>query len=218
MTKTKVKSLRKTPTHELAAPLPSRKNKSSLLFVPMDFIARQLGEDASSFKCDMSAALTLGLAGASELLWFKARMEDFWPLLSPSEKRIVVKHQPRFASWLEEDTEREIDVGLTFAAFKNGPAGDLCNRAGLYLDEVASWSGFASRFQSQNKASDGELVERLMKLPVSSGEACVIQAILHAADYSHFSDELANGRAWDRLSGVYDEHADAVAAAILRRD
>ncbi|MBY3387608.1 hypothetical protein [Rhizobium laguerreae] len=218
MTKTQVKSLRKTPKGELHLRLPSRKNRSSLLFAPKDFIARQLGEDSGDFKCDMSAALTLGLAESSELLWFKARMEDFWPLLSLSEKQIVVKHQPRFASWLEEGTEREIDVRLTFETFKSGPAGDLCNRAGLYLDEVASWSGFANHFQSQNKATDGELVERLMKLPVSSGEASVVQAILCAADYSHFSDELANDRAWDRLSRVYDEHAEAVAAAILRRN
>ncbi|WP_431673932.1 hypothetical protein [Rhizobium leguminosarum] len=216
MTKTQVKCLRKTPKSELHLRLPSRKNRSSLLFAPKDFIARQLGEDSGDFKCDMSAALTLGLAESSELLWFKARMEDIWPLLSLSEKQIVVKHQPRFASWLQDDTEREVDVRLTFQAFKSGPAGDLCQRAGLHLTEVSSWAGFTCQFQSQNKVTDGELVERLMNLPASSGEACVIQAILHAADYSHFSDELAGNRAWGRMSGVYDEHAEAVAAAILR--
>jgi hypothetical protein len=165
----------------------------------------------------MSAALALALAKGSELLSFKARLEDVWPLLSLGEKQIVIKHQPRFDSWLEEDMEQEIDPRLTFEAFKNGPAGNLCNRGGLYLDEVASWSEFASHFQSQNKASNGEVVRRLMNLPASSGEACVIQAILHAADYSRFSDDLAGNNAWDRLRGVFDEHAEAVAAAILRR-
>jgi len=217
MTKSKVESLRKTPKGELHHRLPSRQNRSSLLFAPKDFIASQLGEDSRSLRCDMSAALALALANGSELLSFKARLEDAWPLLSLNEKEIVVKHQPRFANWLEEDKEREIDNRLTFEAFKNGPAGALCNRGGLYLDGVASWSGFASHFQSQNKASDGELVERLMNLPASSGEACVIQAILHAADYSRFSDDLAGNSAWDQLRGVYDEHAVAVVAAILRR-
>ncbi|MFL5012712.1 hypothetical protein [Rhizobium sp.] len=216
MTKTQLKSLRNTPKDELHLRLPSRKNRSSLLFAPKDFIARQLGEDSGDFKCDMSAALTLGLAQSSELLWFKARMEDIWPLLSLSEKQIVVKHQPLFASWLQDDTEREVDVRLTFQAFKSGPAGDLCQRAGLHLTEVSSWAGFTCQFQSQNTVTGGELVERLMNLPASSGEACVIQAILHAADYSRFSDELAGNRAWGRMSGVYDEHAEAVAAAILR--
>lgn len=107
---------------------------------------------------------------------------------------------------------------LNFQTFKSGPAGELCQRVDLRLDDICSWAAFAALFQRRNKETNGDLVERLMNIPASSGEICVIQAILHAADYSRFSDELADNSAWDRLHCVYDEHAEAVAAAILRRN
>ncbi|MNE28866.1 hypothetical protein D3C80_1223240 [compost metagenome] len=166
----------------------------------------------------MSAALTMALVKAAEPLQFNARSEDFWSLLSPAEKEIVLKHQPRFAPWVDEERKEERNASLTFQSFKHGPAGWLCGRAGMSLDALETWSEYASHFQKQNKKSGGKIVERLLSLPVSSGEASVIQAILHAADYSRFADDHAQNRAWDRLSGVYDEHAEAVAAAILRRN
>ncbi|KQT03173.1 hypothetical protein ASG42_24490 [Rhizobium sp. Leaf391] len=58
-----------------------------------------------NFRCDMSAIIVDALIHGSELLHFKARMEDLWPLLSHVEKQILAKHQPRFAPWLHEDAE-----------------------------------------------------------------------------------------------------------------
>ncbi len=57
------------------------------------------------FRCDLTAVIVDALSKGSELLHFKARMEDLWPLLSNAEKQMLVKHQPRFASWLHEDAE-----------------------------------------------------------------------------------------------------------------
>lgn len=107
---------------------------------------------------------------------------------------------------------------LLFRDFRDGPAGDLCERVGLSLTNVVSWSAFAAHFQQVNKKNDGALVERLMNYPASSGETALIMAILHAADYSRFADELAGGKAWHLLEYAHDEYAAAVAAAIFRRD
>lgn len=107
---------------------------------------------------------------------------------------------------------------LGFSDFRDGPAGDLCTRVGLSLAGVTSWSAFASHFQQVNKRSEGALVERLMGFPASSGETALIMAILHAADYSRFADDLAGGKAWHLLEYAHDDYAAAVAAAIFRRD
>jgi hypothetical protein len=106
---------------------------------------------------------------------------------------------------------------LGFSDFRDGPAGDLCTRVGLSLAGVTSWSAFASHFQQVNKRSEGALVERLMGFPASSGETALIMAILHAADYSRFADDLAGGKAWHLLEYAHDDYAAAVAAAIFRR-
>ena len=107
---------------------------------------------------------------------------------------------------------------LLFHDFRDGPAGDLCQRVGLSLTAVNSWSAFASHFQQVNKKGEGALVERLISFPASSGETALIMAILHAADYSRFADAIAGGKAWHLLEYAHDDHAVAVASAILRRD
>lgn len=107
---------------------------------------------------------------------------------------------------------------LLFRDFRDGPAGDLCERVGLSMTNVVSWSAFAAHFQQVNKKTEGALVERLMSFPASSGETALIMAILYAADYSRFADELAGGKAWHLLEYAHNEHAAAVAAAIFRRD
>lgn len=218
MVQSTVEILRTTPKNKRNQLVGNRSDRPSLLIPSKELIAIRLKEPVSSFQCDMSAALTIALVRAAELLEFKASAEDLWPLLSAAEKEIVVKHQPRFATWVDEDRDEARAAGLTFQTFKFGPAGWLCTRAGLSLDGIETWSEYSNHFQERNKKSNGNVVERLLKLPVSSGEASVIQAILHAADYSRFADDHAHNRTWDRLSGVYDEHAEAVAAAILRRD
>lgn len=107
---------------------------------------------------------------------------------------------------------------LTFRDFKDGPAGDLCDRVGMPLVNLPSWQSFASSFQMINKRSDGDLVDRLMRFPASSGEVGLIMAILHAADYSSCADEIGKNYTWHWLRSVRDEYAEAVAAAIIRSD
>ncbi|MGO6921253.1 hypothetical protein ACCS39_27360 [Rhizobium ruizarguesonis] len=218
MVQSKIDIVRTTPVHDRDQVAGSRTESPSLLFPTREFVAIKLKEHVSNFQCDMSAALTMALVNGAEHLQFKVRAEDVWSLLSGAEKKIVVKHQPRLAAWVDEVREEARAASLTFQSFKDGPAYMLCIRAGLSLGTVETWSEYVSHFQKQNNKSRGKIVERLLSLPVSSGEASVIQAILHAADYSRFADDHAHSRAWDRLSGVYDEHAEAVAAAILRRD
>ncbi|MBY3499348.1 MULTISPECIES: hypothetical protein [Rhizobiaceae] len=107
---------------------------------------------------------------------------------------------------------------LAFSDFRGGPAGNLCERVGLSLTGVTSWSAFAAHFQQVNKKTEGALVARLMTFPASSGETALIMAILYAADYSRFADELAGGKAWHLLEYAHDDYAAAVASVILRRD
>ncbi|MDX0409908.1 hypothetical protein GOC69_03490 [Sinorhizobium medicae] len=95
---------RASPSHR-TVPLPQRGKNCSLLFASREFIGFQMGEDHMQFRCDMSAVIVEALSKGSELLHFKARMEDLWPLLSQAEKQILVKKQPRFSSWLHEDVE-----------------------------------------------------------------------------------------------------------------
>lgn len=218
MVQSKIDIVRTTPLHDRDQVAGSWSESPSVLLPTREFVAIQLEERVSSFRCDMSAALTMALVNGAEHFQFKVRAEDVWSLLSRAEKEIVVKHQPRLATWVDEVLEEAKAASLTFQSFKDGPAYMLCIRAGLSLVTVETWAEYTSHFQKKNKKSRGRIVERLLRLPVSSGEAGVVQAILHAADYSRFADDHAHSRAWDRLSEVYDEHAEAVAAAILRRD
>jgi len=104
---------------------------------------------------------------------------------------------------------------LTFQNFKNGPAADICRKAGLSITKLGSWNQYTEAFQIMSEKTDYELPKRFQTMPASSGEVAVIQAILHAADYSRYADEIE--RTWGRLDYVTGEHAEAVAASILRR-
>lgn len=101
-----VEVYRRAATLTRTRPLPKRGTSCSLLFASKEWTAHHLGEDHMRFRCDMSAIIVDALINGSELLNFKARMEDLWPLLSNVEKQILVKHQPRFATWLHEDVEQ----------------------------------------------------------------------------------------------------------------
>ena len=107
---------------------------------------------------------------------------------------------------------------LNFNDFRDGPAGQMCERVGLPIDRLMSWRSFANTFQTINKRTDGDLVNRLMHFPASSGERALIMAILCAADYATYADKLSESCAWHWLGSAKDEHAEAVAAVILRRD
>ncbi|WP_412064679.1 hypothetical protein [Rhizobium sp. SYY.PMSO] len=104
---------------------------------------------------------------------------------------------------------------LTFQNFKSGPAADICRKAGLSITKLGSWNQFTEAFQVLSQKTDYELPKRFQTMPASSGEKAVIQAILHAADYSRYADEMEG--TWGRLDYVTGEHAEAVAASILRR-
>lgn len=85
-----VEVYRRASSAHLSVPLPKRGENCSLLFASREFIGLQLGEDHMQFRCDMSAVIVEALSRGSELLHFKARMEDLWPLLSNAEKTIFV--------------------------------------------------------------------------------------------------------------------------------
>ncbi|WP_288430157.1 hypothetical protein [uncultured Agrobacterium sp.] len=104
---------------------------------------------------------------------------------------------------------------LTFQSFKSGPAAAICRKAGFSIAKLGSWDQFTSAFQTLSERTDYELPKRFQTMPASSGETAVIQAILHAADYSRYADEME--QTWGRLDYVTGGHAEAVAASILRR-
>ncbi|WP_412050253.1 hypothetical protein ACK6D9_00710 [Hoeflea sp. Naph1] len=98
------------------------------------------------------------------------------------------------------------------------PIEDMSERLRLDLSDCRKWSDFTTVFGDENDRTQGDLVERIQKLAcvVSSGELPVLQAILHAADYSRVADELAGDDNWRRLSRTSGDHVEAVALAIMR--
>jgi hypothetical protein len=107
---------------------------------------------------------------------------------------------------------------LTFQNFKNGPALNICMKAGLKIDGLQTWSDFTDSFCMLDAKKDGKLPDVFLKMPGSTGDSAVIQAILHAADYSRYADKMKGSGTWSRLQYVTGEHAEAVAASILRRN
>jgi hypothetical protein len=109
---------------------------------------------------------------------------------------------------------------LDFAAFKNGPARHLLQRAaGIDISGLASWSEYSSAFY-EHVAADDRVIDQLREAfgVLSSGEQAVLAACLHAADYAGLADELMRDAPWQRLSRVSGEHLHAVAAAVARID
>lgn len=105
---------------------------------------------------------------------------------------------------------------LTFRHFKD-PAAMVCIKTGLRIDKANSWETFTHLFQEMDAKRGGKLPDQFLALPASTGESALIQAILHAADYSHYADRMEGTGTWKRLDYVTGVHAEAVAAAILRR-
>jgi hypothetical protein len=106
----------------------------------------------------------------------------------------------------------------TFQKFKAGPAADICAKAGLDLRRLYTWNDLTWAFSDLDALKDETLVDTFLKMPGSTGDTAVIQAILHAADYSHIADSMKGSGTWSRLQYVTGEHAESVAAAILRRN
>ena len=106
---------------------------------------------------------------------------------------------------------------LRFKDFK-GPAAMVCIKTGLRIDKAINWGGFTDLFQEMDARRGGKLADQFLALPASTGETALIQAILHAADYSHHADRMEGAGTWKRLDYVTGVHAHAVAAAIVRQD
>ncbi|MGR9310691.1 hypothetical protein ACU8MX_14820 [Rhizobium leguminosarum] len=105
---------------------------------------------------------------------------------------------------------------LTFKDFK-GPAAMVCIKTGLRIDKATSWEAFTQLFQEMDARRGGRLPDQFLALPASTGETALIQAILHAADYSQYADRMEGAGTWKRFDYVTGKHAEAVAASILRR-
>ncbi|MND98270.1 hypothetical protein D3C80_906130 [compost metagenome] len=106
---------------------------------------------------------------------------------------------------------------LTFKNFK-GPAAMVCIKAGLRIDAATNWEEFTALFHQMDGRRGGCLADQFLKLPASTGETALIQAILHAADFSNHADRIEGAGTWKRLDYVTGAHAQAVAAAIVRQN
>lgn len=106
---------------------------------------------------------------------------------------------------------------LSFDDFKCGPAANICAQAGFIIKPLHDWTDFTAAFGALDAKNDWKLSDTFRRLPGGSGDTAVIQAILHAADYSHVADKMKGSGTWSRLQYVTGEYAEAVAAAILRR-
>lgn len=105
---------------------------------------------------------------------------------------------------------------LMYDNFKIGPAARICAKVGLEIRNLNDWSDFTASFGEFDRKRGWKLPDMFRDLPGGTGDTAVIQAILHAADYSHVADEMEGGT-WSRLQYVTGDYAEAVAAAILRR-
>ncbi|WP_421423346.1 hypothetical protein [Agrobacterium rosae] len=106
---------------------------------------------------------------------------------------------------------------LTFKNFK-GPAAMVCIKAGLRIDAATNWTEFTILFQQMDARRGGGLADQFLNLPASTGETALIQAILHAADFSSHADRMEGAGTWKRLDYVSGSYAQAIAAAIVRQD
>lgn len=109
---------------------------------------------------------------------------------------------------------------MDFNTFKNlDPVEDVARKLGFDIARCQSWDDYTSRFQAANDRDVGHLVKRAKELAgvLSTGELPVLQAMLHAADFSRQADEISEERTWRRLDYTYGDNATAVALAIMRR-
>lgn len=108
---------------------------------------------------------------------------------------------------------------MNFETWKNlDPVEDVARKLGFDVSRCRSWSEYGERFRATNDKDVGHLVTRAKEIEghLSTGELAVLQAMLHAADFSWLADELAGKGTWQRLDRVHGDHATAVALAILK--
>ncbi|MCJ8519076.1 hypothetical protein ABID21_002216 [Pseudorhizobium tarimense] len=99
------------------------------------------------------------------------------------------------------------------------PIRDMARRLGFDVGSCHSWDDYSSRFQAANDRNVGHMVKKAKEIAgvLSTGELPVLQAMLHAADFSRQADEISDERTWRRLDHTYGDNATAVALAIMRR-
>lgn len=110
---------------------------------------------------------------------------------------------------------------MDFPTWKNlGPVKEIAARMGFEedLSKATTWDDYTSRFIRAND-NNGRMVNAAQSLwgYLSRGERPVLAAMLHAADFSRFSDKFSDGGIWRDLDHTYGKHAAAVAIAILRQ-
>jgi hypothetical protein len=109
---------------------------------------------------------------------------------------------------------------MDFSTWKTlDPVEDIARKLGFDIDSCRSWDDYSRRFQATNDKDVGHLVKRAKEIAgvLSTGELPVLQAMLHAADFSRQADEIAEKRTWRRLDYTHGDNATAVALAILRQ-
>ncbi|HEX5934545.1 MAG TPA: hypothetical protein VFY63_10305 [Pseudorhizobium sp.] len=109
---------------------------------------------------------------------------------------------------------------MDFITWKNlDPVEDVARRLGFDVAICRSWDDYSSRFQAANDRNVGHMITKAKELAgvLSTGELPVLQAMLHAADFSRQADEISEERTWQRLDYTYGDNATAVALAIMRR-
>lgn len=108
---------------------------------------------------------------------------------------------------------------MNFKTWKQlDPVEDVAQKLGFDIDKCSSWEDYGDRFRTANDKDVGHMVTRARKIAghLSTGELSVLQAMLHAADFSWLADELAGEGTWERFDRTYGDNATAVALAILR--
>jgi len=98
------------------------------------------------------------------------------------------------------------------------PVQQMAHRCGIDIRNCRSWGNYRDLVVSENDRTSGALITRIKKEAdcLSTGEKPVLQAMLHAADFSRFADGLSK-TTWSTLDRTYGDHATAVALAILRQ-
>jgi hypothetical protein len=108
---------------------------------------------------------------------------------------------------------------MNFDTWKNlDPVEDIAHKLSFDVSRCSSWDDYSSRFQAANDRDVGHLVKRAKEIAgvLSTGELPVLQAMLHAADFSRQADALAEGTTWKGLDNTHGDNATAVALAIIR--
>ena len=111
-------------------------------------------------------------------------------------------------------------TGIDFAAFKAGPGGVMARALGIGVDGCSTWRQFMSAAIAFNDSQLGVLVDRARHLDgvVSSGQRPLLQAILHAVDFSWLADELGAGKTWRQLEVPDSDYRAAIAACVVQVD